>query len=469
MDLLACIPDLSQLPDSRVLGASHLFSSAATDDKATLIGYAPETSGDFDHGSFLRIEEVPGGVEGVLAEMNGPGAITWMWSANPVGDLVLDIDGVRTVYPFSLFLAGEWLPVRYPFAARTAEGFNLHFPIFHATSCRVSVRAKSKAELGSLFYQIAWNSIETDRDIAAFHLKQEPERKQALRKIAKQWLNPLSPVLKDSFVGELAPGTSCKAFLTAGAGMIRCLKITAQSKRDLSELDVEMYWDQESMPALTCPLSMLCGVSGKMGDVSSIPVSVKRSTVIIRWPMPFNDGAMVKLVNRSDRSMPVKVAVSMVAGCKSRTRFGGRYSSRPNLLVNSAESLTLAEIKGSGKIVGCILNVVNHGDGWWGEGDPVIGLDNTNIPAWRGTGSEDYFGCAWCSDDSFQHPLRGQTSETLSMVSMYRYHLMDALPFRGNACFQFEVKGAASMLVDYSTLLLWYSETSSRNDTTDAR
>ncbi len=461
LDLLAGASNLADLPLNTLFGTSRLFSSAAGVGKRTMTGYSVETYGDFDHGSYLRVEEVPAGFEGVLAEMEGAGAVTWMWSANPAGDLVIEIDGRETVYPFESFLSGKWLGVRYPFAAKTAEGYNLSFPIIHAKSCRISIRTKTRAELADLFYQVAWNSIETDGELVPFDLGQGRQYKTALQQQADAWLRPPANDLSVAFDGELPALASCNAIKLEGAGTIQEICIAARSKEELAGLQVEFYWDGAATAALSCPLYLLCGSTKSMDDVRSIPVTIAGTAAHIRWPMPFAQGAMVRLVNQGNRTVRLHVAIARSEDCSTRMRFGGHvYTHRS---VDDGGLAELAETPGPGRIVGCIMDVSNRGKRWWGEGDPIIWLDDLRAPAWWGTGTEDYFGCAWCSSDAFQHPLRGQSCSKSAAVVLRRYHLMDALPFSRVARVQFEVVVDEPALLDYSALVLWYSETMTKN------
>jgi hypothetical protein len=90
-----------------------------------------------------------------------------------------------------------------------------------------------------------------------------------------------------------------------------------------------------------------------------------------------------------------------------------------------------------------------------------VGIDCEEGPAWRGTGTEDYFGFAWCSDVTFDHPFRGQTRAEGSrsrrrIAAMHRYHLLDRLPFNRFARFEMEAWGLAEGYMDYETTVLWY-------------
>ncbi len=451
--------DAAELQPSR-LGRSLLFSSAVGTGDAILAGESAEIYGDLDHGSFLDVKDVPGGVEATLAVMDGAGAITWMWSANPVGELVLQIDGEEITYPFRAFLMGKWLPSRYPFAAKTAGGYNLHFPIVHRSHCRVAIRVKSRRELGGLFYQVAWNAIHSEARIETFSLKDMPNEKEKLRQLARMLSRPPEYVCDEVFNGSLAPGMYADVLSLAGSGTIQCLEIAARSKEELGNLHFEAVWDDAKSPAISCPLNMLCGTSRRFEDVNSYPVTVKGATATLRWPLPFSDGATLRIKNSGDTAVQLHLSASVDWAHSSSRRFHGNFSNHWNLQTDEPNVLNLATFDGEGVFVGCILQVDNRSGDWWGEGDSLIWLDTDDQPAWRGTGTEDYFGFAWCSRKRFKHPFRGQTRASTSTASMYRYHILDPLPFAQWARFDFEAHGTGSGSMDYSALVLWYSESS---------
>ncbi|VGO12196.1 hypothetical protein PDESU_00747 [Pontiella desulfatans] len=435
-------------------GETRLFSSSS--GSVALTGFSPQTYGDIDHGSFLSFRDIPGGVEAVLAEVDGAGAITWMNSANPVGDMVLEIDGTETVYPFSAFLSGKWLPVRSPFAARTAGGWNLHFPIIHKEHCKVSIRAKSRSELGALFYQIAWNAMDSSAVIESFDI--HSINRNALKRLARLWTDPRRLGSIATCEAIASRWQDSLAFSTNGSGTIRCLEIEARSKKELAGLFIEMGWDHERGEAVACPLHLLCGVSDRFEDVDSIPVTVEGASVSIRWPMPFSESAWISLFNNGEGNAHLKTAVAVDPVCVSPYRFHANFSEHADLRTDESNVLTLLDVSGGGAIAGCMVQVENRSDAWWGEGDPIVELDGS--PAWRGTGTEDYFGFAWCSETKFSHPLRGQTRT----AAMYRYHLLDTLPFQNRARFEFEAHGMGAGTMDYSALVLWYSDTRSMKE-----
>jgi hypothetical protein len=79
-----------------------------------------------------------------------------------------------------------------------------------------------------------------------------------------------------------------------------------------------------------------------------------------------------------------------------------------------------------------MLHVWNPKGGWWGEGDEKFFVDGEKFPSTIGTGSEDYFGYAWCNPTLFQNCYHNQTisMNNRGHVSVNRWHITDNVPFQ---------------------------------------
>jgi hypothetical protein len=62
---------------------------------------------------------------------------------------------------------------------------------------------------------------------------------------------------------------------------------------------------------------------------------------------------------------------------------------------NGEHNYVFAETRGRGHLMGVTLGVLQNADGWWGEGDDMIFVDDEAKPLINGTGSEDYFLGSW--------------------------------------------------------------------------
>jgi hypothetical protein len=476
--MLSDAADLRTLAGPVDAGASSRMSSSCSDTgKVILANLAPQILGDMDHGFFPEVVDDQAGVRATLAEFDGPGAVTWVWSANPSGALELFIDGQKTPalrMSFTDFLGGRFLPVREPYASVTSLGHNLHFPIVHAKHCKLVLRVPRRADLAELFYQVAWQSLPATADIHPFDVAEIGRDPRLLKQFARRILaasktsGPLSAAGTTLKTTEcsLGPGQSSEVFRAKGAGAIAGIRVTAPSKEDVKGLWLEGTWDGTS--TLRAPLHMLAGVSAEVEDTESLPATVDGPQVTLRWFMPYAADGRLMVSNAAARpcTMMVDVWTQPIDAARYPLRFHANFLHNKGLRTDGGNILTLAEEPGPGRFVGCVLGVDSRSDQWWGEGDHLIWLDNQDRPAWHGTGTEDYFGFAWCSQGIFNHPFRGQPrvagSRAHRIAQMHRYHLLDRLPFQRWGRFQFEAWGLGSGEMDWMSSVMWYSATQER-------
>src|SRR6185503_4662597 len=90
--------------------------------------------------------------------------------------------------------------------------------------------------------------------------------------------------------------------------------------------------------------------------------------------------------------------------------FHARRRPRETLPTRPFRDWHIGALSGSGWMVGTVLDVENPPQAmWWGEGDEKISVDGEAFPGIFGTGTEDYFGYAWSSTQTFAHPYHAQT------------------------------------------------------------
>ena len=115
------------------------------------------------------------------------------------------------------------------------------------------------------------------------------------------------------------------------------------------------------------------------------------------------------------------------------------------------------EATGRGRFVGAALSIWNPVKGWWGEGDEKVWVDGEKFPSWFGTGSEDYFGYAWCSNQPFTHALHNQPlcegPGNANYTAVNRWHLADNIPFQKSFRMTIENYGQDK---DYASVAYWY-------------
>jgi hypothetical protein len=266
--------------------------------------------------------------------------------------------------------------------------------------------------------------------------------------------------VKDSNTVDIPAEQTAVLFETNNAGTITNILLRTDQKDELAALEFVAWWDNANEPFVRCPVYLLSGTSERMENVSSLPACVQNSTADIRWTMPYRSA---KIAIRNTSAKPVHLNYSVQTTEQySRMRFEGQYLRYNNLQTDNINVLSLAKITGTGRIVACNLQVKSRTGRWWGEGDQLIYLDSKQSPSWQGTGTEDYFGFAWCSKKRFNHAFRGQSSVTETPLertsAMHRYHFLDTLPFHYSAEFKTEAWGLTSGSMDYVSLILYYTE-----------
>jgi hypothetical protein len=304
--ILSKASDLQTLAEPVSSSASaKMFSSSLSTNKVMLANLAPQIIGDIDYGFFSEITEGKDGIRATLAEFNGPGVVTWVWSANPIGTLNLYVDNqdhpVLTM-PFAEFLGGRFLPVQGPFSSETALGHNLNFPIVHAKHCKLVVTAPRRSDLSELYYQVAWQSLPTGVEIHPFDvaaIKQQSGLLKALGRRLRVISKSCEPASVDATTFKrieysIQPGQSLELFRAKGPQAIAAIRFIGKSKSDLNGLWIKGVWDGEV--CVQSPLHVLAGVSSDMEDTESFPATVDGSQLVLRWFMPFaTEGQVLKM------------------------------------------------------------------------------------------------------------------------------------------------------------------------------
>jgi hypothetical protein len=184
------------------------------------------------------------------------------------------------------------------------------------------------------------------------------------------------------------------------------------------------------------------------------------------WPMPMPEGGSIDLeaegelegvaveVSAWTRQLPDTVAEPLLFRASYHQQKG--FPSRP-----FRDFLVLDAKGGPGRFVGCSLLVKNPTRGWWGEGDEKFYVDGETFPSTFGTGTEDYFGYAWCSPETFQSAFHAQTQcdgpGNYGFSAVHRSQILDAVPFQRSFRFDLEVWHWVDKLsLDYATVAYWY-------------
>jgi len=119
-------------------------------------------------------------------------------------------------------------------------------------------------------------------------------------------------------------------------------------------------------------------------------------------------------------------------------------------------------VKGQGTYVGDVLTLFNTANTWWGEGDEKIYVDGEYFPSHIGTGTEDYYGYAWCKPAFFESAFHAQPSGDGNLKPGFtvnsRFRALDAIPFTKSIQFDMELWHWAATTMSYAPATFWYAK-----------
>ncbi len=155
--------------------------------------------------------------------------------------------------------------------------------------------------------------------------------------------------------------------------------------------------------------------------------------------MPFAKSAVVELVNEGKSEFSTTIFIDVAKLDKPIDQLGRFHAKwhRDAFLPTEKErwiDWPILETQGRGRFCGVALEVWNPKGGWWGEGDEKWFVDGEKFPSTIGTGSEDYFGYAWCNPHLFHNAYHNQTRNdnlnNTDHVSVNRWQITDNIPFQ---------------------------------------
>ena len=470
-DLLASLTDLDHL--TRAPSPSYTSRLTSSHDRASDDAQPGETAW-FANQDWI----VPSaGEETTLLDVTGPGVITRIWSANPSGTLRLYVDDDAPVIeaPMAKLLRGGVAPFTPPYAFVAGGGYNFYFPIGFRQRCRITVESDAER----LYFQINHRAY-------ADGVRVEPFSMQALddadceRALSAQQLDapdvapPSAAASRYDF--ELStrdePVARHRIDAPNGGGVLRELRLSSP------DLDAAML--RETILTITVddeltvrtPLGDFFGTGPDWAKVRSFTSEVRPEDheLVARWPMPFRETLIVALEASSEARAEVQAGLVVEPrGFTSDTRLFYAYWHPPDPRDSEpSHDWNVMTLEGEGALVGNVLNVFNGNGSWWGEGDEKIYVDGEPFPSHFGTGTEDFFGYAWCSNEAFSTPFVGQSRvdprRNYGAVSLYRFLLLDAIPFRERLVFDLEVNhwGMTPIPLAYDAVVQFYARPGAR-------
>ena len=351
----------------------------------------------------------------------------------------------------ALFSEDGQSPLPYPLVTnRSYPG--THFPIPYARHCRIQLVNPDRKSWG-MYWQVTYTRYPSGTPVQSLQLPLDARERVELDRVVQAWLDataapPPPPrawtvnrtlVLRPREIGRVA---------LAGCGAIREMRVATvpASPVVLRNLRLLIAWDGSGVPSVDVPLGYFFG-HGDWGHAakarySSLLLGNTEREVYSRFPMPFDDGALIALDNRTEQAVQVELELD-VGRCAGRAwppetgRFHATWHRAPAATAASPRvgpldipAHRVLERSGRGKYVGVLLHLDwPFWPHWWGEGDWLIWTDEQGWPpSYHGTGSEEYFNSAWTLFE--RTAISGYITVRPGFVAYYNFHLNDAFQFQ---------------------------------------
>ncbi len=459
---------------------------------------APDQDGWFangDYTQFVREEENEGRREFVLFDTDGPGAIVRYWmtfagAGASVGTLRVYIDNqpdpviednVLKILSGGL-LAGEPLSSSVsPLTDYQRRGHNLYLPLPYAEHCKITYECDSIIIEGnrhrpSVYYNINYRTYEPGTIV-------ESVTKEVLAE-AREKTDETNAILMGSGLQvpeadefnvnqQVDPGDTVSLLLKEKSQAIAEIVISLNAEnlnQALRSTVLSISFDGNN--TVWIPVGEFFGTGYQIHPSNTWYTRVtEEGEMKSLWVMPYRENSIVSIINFGNDPVDInaKIGVIHYAWKKGSMYFGTSwheyyqiYSAKPRSDKDHDWhfDVNYVTLEGEGVYVGDALTVFNTADAWWGEGDEKIFVDGEDFPSCIGTGTEDYYGYAWCRPEIFSHPFIAQPTGAGNfnpgMTVNRRYRSLDAMPFSTSIQSDIELWHWAQTTINYAMTAFWY-------------
>ena len=468
---------------------SKQFSSY---DRASVAIDQPGWFANNDCSMFTRVENVNGRNEFVLMDAEGPGAIVRFWMTfggrdSGRGTMRIYIDDYSTpaIEGSAMDILSGDIICSYPLAASVSEltpyerrGHNLYFPVPYAQRCKVTYENENLnvADPGSsriyIYYNINYRTYESDVNVISWSAAEMDRNQSLIAKVQKQLADKERDVLEKARVAlntNLQPGES-KSFTITGANAIQQLSMelnATDKEQALRSTVLEIAFDGER--TVWSPIGDFYGIGYVPVYTSTWYTQAEKDGLMHSfWVMPFKKECVITLHNLGEQEVAVSNAFAAYNGWKWNKRsmyFGAAWQQYTGVAAGPNDftvDMNYVTLRGKGVFVGDALAIFNTTRVWWGEGDEKIYVDGELFPSHFGTGTEDYYGYAWCRPEDFtDHPYIAQPlgignfSDALTVNTRYRG--LDGIPFNQSIQVDMELSPWSKSKFNFAPVAFWYA------------
>jgi hypothetical protein len=227
-----------------------------------------------------------------------------------------------------------------------------------------------------------------------------------------------------------------------GTGIINRMWITIndRSPQMLRALKIEIFWDNETNPAVSAPFGDFFGISlGKTTTFNnSLFANPEGRSFICFIEMPFKKAAKVIITNESEKDLDMlfyDIDFQKLKSWNNNFMYFHCYWHRDTATILAEDFEILPKVTGKGRFLGTNIGLKcneAYKNFWWGEGEVKVFLNgDIQYPTLVGTGSEDYIGSGW-GQGKFYLPYSGCliADNVADEWAFYRFHIPDPIYFK---------------------------------------
>ncbi len=272
---------------------------------------------------------------------------------------------------------------------------------------------------------------------------------------------------------------------------------------------LRFFWDGCAEPSVECPIGDFFGL-GHAKRKNFVTAVLQMSPQDGRgfncyWPMPFRRSCRIEVENPATERFPLYFYVDYEAYAGDGALQGQGYfhvqwrrenptqgwgeeydhltvdeqkradwrrmlyegGDPRSLNLSNKDNYVILDAKGDGIYCGAHLDIdvfARQKNDWYGEGDDMIFIDGEPWPpSLHGTGTEDWFNCAFSPTQEYAAPYHGVLLyngtpgwKWKGKQSAYRYHIEDPIRFRKSIHVSIEHGHANKLSNDYSSTAYYY-------------
>jgi hypothetical protein len=285
---------------------------------------------------------------------------------------------------------------------------------------------------------------------------------------------------------NIAPGATYEVFNAQGPGVISHIwfTIAARGGDHLKEIILRAYWDGNTKPSVEAPVGDFFGLNlnSYFNYESRYLACSPGRSLNCYFAMPYRRSARITVTNEGKQEIGSFYSnidyMTVPSLPEDALYFHAQYRQSapctpvtyqgPKLNPDGAKNYVYMETRGRGHLMGVTLGVLQNANGWWGEGDDMIFVDDETKPAIIGTGSEDYFLGSWDFGGRdgaipFAHALYGAplivaAERTGGRYCCYRWHGDNPVTFEKYMKHTMEHGHANDRGDNFFSVAYWYQD-----------